>query len=263
MILTVDIGNTNIVVGGYEEDRLAFTGRLSTDPSRTAYEYAALLRSVLELYRARPEGVTGAIVSSVVPPLSTAFCQAVSLVCPGVEPMLVGAGMKTGLNIRIDNPRELGADLLAAAVGAMVKYPPPAVVVDLGTATKILVVDETKSFLGGSIMAGVMISLQALSSDTALLPHISLDSPVRQVIGTNTIDCIRSGTVLGAASMLDGMIQRYREAMGEDATVVACGGLAPAIVPYCRTSMILDDDLLLDGLLALYHKNEKQPAKEG
>ncbi len=257
MILAIDIGNTNIVVGGYREDRLAFSGRLSTNATRTAHEYAALLRSILELYQAEPGEVTGAIVSSVVPPLSTAFCQAVKLLCPGTEPLLVGAGMKTGLNIRIDNPRELGADLLAAAVGAMTKYPLPVIVVDLGTATKILVVDETKSFLGGSIMAGVMISLRALSSDTAQLPHISLDSPVRQVIGTNTIDCMKSGTVLGAASMLDGMIQRYREAMGEGATVVACGGLAPAIIPYCRTDIIQDDDLLLDGLLALYHKNTK------
>ena len=257
MILAVDIGNTNIVVGGYEGEKLRFSVRLSTDPARTSYEYAATLENVLGFYQVDLPAVEGAIVSSVVPPLSTALCQAVTLLCPGVEPMLVGAGMKTGLNIRIDNPRELGADLLAAAVGAMTKYPLPVIVVDLGTATKILVVDETKSFLGGSIMAGVMISLRALSSDTAQLPHISLDSPVRQVIGTNTIDCMKSGTVLGAASMLDGMIQRYREAMGEGATVVACGGLAPAIIPYCRTDIIRDDDLLLDGLLALYHKNTK------
>lgn len=257
MILVIDIGNTNIVVGGYREDKLDFSVRLSTDASRTAHEYAAVLGSVLALYRVDLPAVTGAIVSSVVPPLSGALCRAVSLLCPGVEPLLVGAGMKTGLNIRIDNPKELGADLLAAAVGAMVKYPLPAIIIDMGTATKIMVVDENRSYLGGAIMSGVEISLRALSSGTALLPHISLDSEVRQVIGTNTIDCIKSGTILGAASMLDGMILRYREALGGAATVVACGGLAPAVIPHCRSAVILDDALLLDGLLALYHKNEK------
>lgn len=257
MILAIDIGNTNIVVGGYREEKPVFSVRLATDPARTDCEYAASLGGMLALYKADLSQVTGAIVSSVVPPLSGALCRAVSLLCPGVEPLLVGAGMKTGLNIRIDNPKELGADMLAASVGAMVKYPLPAIVVDLGTATKMMVVDQNKSFLGGCIMAGVAISLTALSSSTALLPHISLDSEVRQPIGTNTIDCIKAGTILGAASMLDGMLQRYREVIGEDATVIACGGLAPAVVPHCRTKVILDDSLVLDGLLALYHKNKK------
>ena len=254
MILAVDIGNTNIVVGGYQEEKLRFSVRLSTDPARTSYEYAATLGDILALYRVDLPAVEGAIVSSVVPPLSTALCQAVTLLCPGVEPMLVGAGMKTGLNIRLDNPKELGADLLAAAVGAMVKYPLPAIVVDLGTATKLMVVDENRCFLGGAILAGVGISLRALASDTAQLPHISLDSPVKQVIGTNTIDCMKSGTILGAASMLDGMIQRYWESLGKETTVVACGGIAPAIVPHCHTKVILDDSLVLDGLLDLYRK---------
>jgi len=257
VILAIDIGNTNIVVGGYQKEQLVFSVRLSTDASRTACEYAAILGDALALYQVDRTVVKGAIVSSVVPPLSGAFCRAVSLLCPGVEPLLVGAGMKTGLNIRIDNPKELGADMLATAVGAMAKYPLPAIIIDLGTATKITVVDDNRSFLGGSIMAGVMISLRALSSDTAQLPHISIDSEVRQIIGTNTVDCMKSGTILGAASMLDGMIQRYQEALGEKATVIACGGLAPAVIPHCRTSIIRDDALLLDGLLVLYHKNER------
>lgn len=257
MILAIDIGNTHIVVGGYQEEKLAFSVRLGTDAARTSAEYAAALGEVLALYRVDLSAVTGAIISSVVPPLSGALCRAIPLLCPGVEPLLVGAGMKTGLNIRIDNPKELGADMLASAVGAMAKYPLPAIIVDLGTATKITVVDENRCFLGGCIMAGVAISLHALSSSAALLPHISLDSEVRQPIGTNTVDCIKSGTILGNASMLDGMIQRYREVIGENATVVACGGLAPAVVPHCRTKVILDDSLLLDGLLALYHKNTK------
>ena len=256
MILAVDIGNTNIVVGGYREDRLDFVVRLSTDSTRTGHEYAAALGDILSLHHVDFGEVEGAIVSSVVPPLSPALCGAIGLLCPGVRVMQVGPGMKTGLNIRIDNPRELGADMLATAVGAMAKYPLPVIIADLGTATKITVVDEHKSFLGGAFMAGVMISLRALSSRTAQLPHINLDDDVRAAIGTNTIDCMKSGTILGAASMLDGMIQRYQKALGEKATVVACGGIAPAVVPYCRSQIILDDNLLLDGLLYLYHKNE-------
>lgn len=257
MILAIDIGNTHIVVGGYREEKLEFSVRMGTHVTHTSSEYAATLGAVLAVNKVDLTEVTGAIISSVVPPLSGALCRAVSLLCPGVEPLLVGAGMKTGLNIRIDNPKELGADMLASAVGAMAKYPLPAIIIDLGTATKITVVDESKCFLGGCIMAGVSISLHALSSNTALLPHISLDSEVRQPIGTNTVDCIKSGTVLGAACMLDGMVQRYREVIGENATVVACGGLAPAVIPHCRTGIILDDALLLDGLLALYNKNKR------
>lgn len=256
MILTVDIGNTNIVVGGYREEKLDFVVRLSSDPTRTQDEYAAALGDILSLHHVSFGEVEGAIVSSVVPPLSSALCGAVGLLCPGIRVMQVGPGMKTGLNIRIDNPRELGADMLATAVGAMIKYPLPVIIADLGTATKITVVDETKSFLGGSIMAGVMISLRALSSCTAQLPHINLDDEVKNAIGSNTVDCMKSGTILGAAAMLDGMVQRYREALGKDATVVACGGIAPAVIPYCCCGIVRDDNLLLDGLLHLYKKNE-------
>ena len=257
MILAVDIGNSNIVVGGYREERLDFSARLRTDPSRTGDEYAAVLGQILALHGVDPGKVEGAIVSSVVPPLSPALCGAVRLLCPGVRVMQVGPGMKTGLNIRIDNPRELGADMLATAVGAMAKYPLPVIIADLGTATKITVVDEDRSFLGGAIMAGVEISLRALSSRTAQLPHIGLDDEVKGAIGTNTIDCMKSGTILGAASMLDGMIRRYQEVLGEKATVVACGGIAPAVVPHCREKIHLDRGLLLDGLLCLYRRNEK------
>ncbi|WP_312642733.1 type III pantothenate kinase [Hydrogenoanaerobacterium sp.] len=254
MILAIDIGNSNIVIGGYEGSKLLFVSRISTDASRTEFEYAVVIKDILELYSYDKDKIEGAIVSSVVPPLSSVLKNAVRLVKP-VHILTVGPGIKTGLNIKIDNPGQLGADLLSTAIGAMEKYPLPAIIIDLGTATKFTVVDKEKGFRGGAIMPGVMIALEALSSKTAQLPQISLEDEVRHPIGTNTIDCMKSGVILGAASMIDGMVDRYKAALGEDATVIACGGLVNAIVPYCTSEIIRDDHLLLDGLLALYKKN--------
>lgn len=254
MILTIDIGNTNIVVGGYEQNKLEFVSRVSTVVSRTEHEYAVLLKDVLALFDRTGDQIEGAIISSVVPPLSPVMKNAIKLIKP-VRTLVVGPGMKTGLNIKIDNPAQLGADLLCTSVGAMEKYLLPVIVIDLGTATKITVVDQSKSFLGGAIMPGVTIALRALSSSTAQLPQISLDEEVKHPIGSNTIDCMKSGVVLGAASMIDGMIARYQHVLDGKATVIACGGLVNAIVPYCTSNIILDDHLLLDGLFTLYRKN--------
>lgn len=254
MILTIDVGNTNIVVGGYEQDELKLVARVSTDTSRTETEYAVLIKDVLELYSIDKELLEGAIISSVVPPLSHVLKSAIRLVKP-VRTLMVGPGMKTGLNIKIDNPGQLGADLLCTAIGALEKYPLPVMIIDLGTATKLTVVDKERGFRGGAIMPGVMIALEALTSKTAQLPKINLVDEVKNPIGTNTIDCMKSGVVLGAASMIDGMVARYKQVLGDDITVVACGGLVDAIVPYCTGEIIRDDNLLLEGLLALYKKN--------
>lgn len=254
MILAIDIGNTNIVVGGYEGAELRFCARVSTDAARTEFEYAVVLKEILGLHGFPLDSIEGAIISSVVPPLSPVMRHAVRLVRP-VKTLMVGPGIKTGLNIRIDNPGGLGADLLSTAIGAMEKYPLPVVIIDLGTATKITVVDEQRSFLGGAIMPGVMIGLKALADCTAQLPQINLDDEVKHPIGSNTIDCMKSGVILGAASMIEGMVRRYRAALGSGVTVVACGGLAGVVIPYCECEIIRDDHLLLDGLLALYNRN--------
>lgn len=254
MVLAIDIGNSNIVVGGYEGETLLFVARISTDTSRTEFEYAVVLKDILELYNYCKETIEGAIISSVVPPLTAVLNNALLLLKP-VRVLTIGPGIKTGLNIKIDNPGSLGADLLATAVGALEKYPLPVIVIDLGTATKITVVDEHKSYRGGAIMPGVMIALQALTRNTAQLPQIGLDEAVRQPIGTNTIDCMKSGIILGTASMLDGMVARYKKVLGGKASVVACGGLVTAIIPNCESEIICDPNLLLDGLLALYKKN--------
>lgn len=254
MLLAVDIGNSNIVLGGYQNETLQFVSRFRTDMLRTEYEYAVLVKEILGLYGFSPADITGGIISSVVPPLSGVLKSALKLI-KDVRVLTIGPGIKTGLNIKIDNPGQLGADLLATAVAAMEKYPLPVVIIDLGTATKITVVDQDGCFRGGAIMPGIMIALDALSSQTAQLPKISLDDAQINPIGTNTVESMKSGTILGAASMIDGMIGRFKEVLGENASVVACGGLVNAIVPHCRCGIVKDETLLLEGLRILYKKN--------
>lgn len=254
MILTIDIGNSNICFGVYEGKTPLFTARAKTDPLRSETEYAVLLSQIFALHRFDAARLTGAAISSVVPALTTVFSDAVRILGE-IPTIVVGPGIKTGLNIRIDEPASLGADLACTAVGAAEKYPMPAIIIDLGTATKITVVTEDRSFIGGAILPGVKISLEALSGSASLLPSIGLGAGKIKTIGTNTVDCMLSGVVLGTACMVDGLIERYREKLGDVPTIVACGGLSPAIVPHCRTDIILDQDLLLDGLLAIYRRN--------
>jgi type III pantothenate kinase len=255
MILAVDVGNTNIVIGGFSLDgELKFQLRIGTDPKKTTDEYAVLLSSVIAMHNAKPP-FKGVILSSVVPAVSSALMGALEdLSSSGV--LVVGPGVKTGFEIRLDDPSELGADLAASTAGAIKKYTPPMLVVDLGTATKFTAISEKGAFLGGSILPGVKISADALFSSAALLSSVSLKDKVN-LIGKNTADCIRSGILLGSASMIDGMIKRYKEELGENLTVIASGGLASMVIPYCREDIILDEKLVLDGLFAIYIKNKK------
>lgn len=253
MVLAIDIGNTNIVIGIYEADRLQFVSRICTDPSKTAEEYAVLLSNILTLRGIEYETCEGAIISSVVPRLNQAIKNAIRKMAP-VEALIVGPGIKTGINIKMDEPARTGADLISTAVGAATKYELPVIVVDLGTATKITTIDAQRNYNGGCIMPGIEIGLDALVGRTAQLPQISLEGDIK-VIGKNTVDCMRSGVVLGAASMIDGMLTRYLDEIGEDATIVACGGIVNAIIPHCVHDIIVDEDLLLDGLYAIYQKN--------
>ena len=256
MILTIDVGNTNTVIGGFDEnDELAFESRISTDRYRMEDQYAITLVDILELYGRKPDEVRGAVMSSVVPPVTTQLKHAVEKVC-GCRVLTVGPGIKTGLNIRIDEPASLGADMASVAVGAKEHYDLPAIVIDVGTATKILAVDKTGCFIGGIIAPGIKISIEALAAKTASLPLISItNEPVKRVIGTNTIDCMRSGLLNGAAFMIDGMIEHFEEEIGEKCTVIATGGFAEVLRPLCKKDFILDKSLILTGLLDIYKKN--------
>lgn len=255
MILAIDVGNTNIVLGGYEGSRAVFTERISTDTSKTSLEYAILFKTALDIHDARPSDVTGAIVGSVVPPLTYIVRTALMKVC-GVQALVVGPGMKTGLNIRMDDPSTIGADLIAGAVGALVKYQPPLVVIDMGTATTMIVVDQNRSYIGGMIMTGLRLSLKALVSSASQLPGISLEVP-KKVIGKNTADAMRSGILYGNAAMLDGLIERVEEEMGMPVNVIATGGLAGTVIGACRTKISLERTLVLDGLIEIYRRNMK------
>ena len=253
MILTIDIGNTNIVFGGFVNDKLTFTSRISTNPRKTDTEYATKIKSILALYEVDRREVGGAIISSVVPPLTATVKNAIKMVY-GVDALVVGPGIKTGINLLADNPTEVGADLICACVAAYNIYMPPVLVMDMGTATKLIMVDENANFSGVSIIPGVELSLKALTGGTAQLPQISLDAPER-VLGRNTKDCMSSGIIYGNASMLDGMIERIESELGYPAKVIATGGLAKVVIPMCKKEIINDDSLLLKGLNIIYNKN--------
>lgn len=256
MILAIDVGNTHVVVGVLEELETKHMFRLQTNPNRTDSEYAVLLYQMLALAGYQNTSFKGAIISSVVPPLTDTLKSAVRFVT-GCEAMVIGPGVKTGLNIRIDDPATLGADLVVGAVAALHKYPVPLIVIDMGTATTVSAIDQKSNFVGGSIMAGINLCLNALSSGTSQLPKIDLNYKGK-AIGSNTIDCMRSGAVFGTAGMLDGIISRMEEELGGKATVVACGGLAPMIIPHCKHEIHLEDDLLMLGLALIYKKNAKK-----
>lgn len=253
MILTIDIGNTNIVLGGFADDTLSFVARIATDATKTEDEYATKICSVIRLHQVNKAEIKGAIISSVVPPLNAVMRRAVQMAY-GVEAIMVGPGIKTGVNMHCDDPASVGADLICACVAAHHLYGSPSLIIDMGTATKMMLVDRSGTFVGASIIPGVKIALHALASGTAQLPQISLEAP-KSVVGKNTVDCMRSGVVFGNAAMLDGMIDRFNEASGETLKVYATGGLAKTIVKHCRHDIILDEDLILKGLYVLYKKN--------
>ena len=253
MILALDIGNTHIVMGCMEGRDIRYLCRMATNRLTTGAEYAVTISRLLEFAHIAPDAFDGAIISSVVPQVTRSLSEAVKMLS-GIEPMVVGPDIRSDLTVRLDDPATLGSDLLVA-VGALDIYQPPLILVDMGTATTVTVVDADGAFRGGAIIPGVQLSLSALASHTSLLPSISLDAPPR-AIGTNTVDCMKSGSILGTALLLDGMIDRMESELGQQATVVATGGLARCIVPICTHEILLNEDLLLYGLAVLYEKNK-------
>lgn len=254
MLLAVDMGNTNIVIGCIQGNKTLFVERLCTEQSKTELEYAIGFKTVLELYGIKGEDIDGGIISSVVPPLTGIIKKAVEKII-GKSVMVVGPGVKTGLNIQMDNPKTVGSDLIVDAVAGICEYGAPLVIIDMGTATTISVVDKDRNYIGGVIIPGIRVSMDSLVNRTSQLPRISFDAPDK-VIGTNTIDCMKSGIIVGNAAMIDGMIDRIEEELGYNVTVVATGGLASVVIPMCRHTIIRDDGLLLKGLNIIYQKNQ-------
>ena len=254
MILAIDVGNTNIVLGGIMDNRQVFSARLASDRNKTADQYALDIQGILTMHKVRVEAIEGGILSSVVPYLQTVIPAAVKLLT-GIDLMVVGPGIKTGLSIRMDNPASVGSDLIVAAVAARAKYKTPIAIVDMGTATTLSVVAKNGNYIGGMIIPGLWTSMNALSAHAAQLPYIDLNGPAK-LLGTNTVDCMRSGALIGTAAMLDGLIDRLEEELGESVSPVLTGGVSPLIVPYCRHAFHLEPDILIDGLRILYSKNK-------
>jgi type III pantothenate kinase len=254
MILAIDIGNTSIALGGFEDNELKFVVRLSTDVTKTEDEYASKVLSILALHEVKKENIEGAIISSVVPALNSIMKCAIKLAY-GVEALMVCPGIKTGIGILCDSPSSVGADLICACVAANTHYSAPALIIDMGTATKMIVTNKNGAFIGVSIIPGVMMGLKGLASGTAQLPQIGLEAP-STVIGKNTVDCMKSGVIFGHASMMDGMIDRINAEVGEELPVIVTGGYASVIASHCNHEMTIDEHLVLKGLNLIYLKNK-------
>lgn len=258
MVLAIDIGNTNIVIGCFDNsENIVFMERCSTNPLLTALEYASILKTALDINSIQPSAITGSIISSVVPAVEESFGSAVEKIT-NISPIKVNNDIETGLNVKIDDPSELGSDLVIAAVAAIEQYPVPQIIFDMGTATTLSVIDKNKTYIGGAIMTGIKVAAEALTSSASLLSKVSLETP-EKVIGTNTVDCIRSGMLYYNSSAVDGMIERTEQELGEKCTVIATGGLAPKVISLCkRKDIILDEGLLLKGLMIIYKKNKPE-----
>lgn len=256
MLLAIDIGNTNLVIGCFQGDVLKFKARIATDSSRTSDQYGVEIKNMMEAYGVQVSDIDDCIISSVVPPVFNSVRTGVWKVI-GKQPMVVGPGLKTGLNIHVDVPSQVGSDRIVIAVAALAEYKAPLILMDLGTATTIEVVEPENKYLGGVIFPGIRVSLDALTSRAAQLPGISLDKP-KQVIGKNTVDCMRSGMMYGTAAMIDGLVERMEGELGHQCTLIATGGMAQFITPLCKREIILDKNLLLKGLNVIYKKNRRQ-----
>lgn len=253
MILALDMGNSNIVVGGIDNNKTYFMERIGTDLKLTDSEYAIQIKSLLDINKIDVSDIDGSILSSVVPPLNTTISNAVKKIL-GVNPLIVNCNMNTGMKILMDNPASVGCDLIVDSVAAASKYPLPIIVIDMGTATTITVVDKDGNYIGGIIHPGLRVSLESLSNKTAQLPHIDLSTP-NKIIAKNTIESMRSGILYGHAGMMDSCIDRMENELGMKATIVATGGLAPFVVPLCSHEIKVDDNLMLEGLYILYQRN--------
>ena len=254
MLLAIDIGNSNLTFGGFQEENLGFVARLSTDCTATEDEYAIRMLQVLALHDVDVKTVAAVIVASVVPQVNDAIRAAVERVFH-VAPLFVEPGVKTGLGIRCDMPSSVGADLICACVAVNAMYTRPALIVDIGTATKLMAIDRNGAFIGVSIMPGIDMGANALALGTAQLPYVALGKP-GSIIAKNTAECIRSGVVYGHAAMIDGMIERACEELGEALPVYVTGGLAPLVAPHCKREMVLDEHLILKGLQTIFRKNQ-------
>jgi type III pantothenate kinase len=253
MLLAVDIGNTNITVGMFDNDKLRATWRISTGVHRMPDEYAVMLLNLLRHQGVDAASINEGAISCVVPPLITTFNELFKKYFD-IQPLAVGPGVKTGIRIRMDNPREVGGDRIANAAGALSLYKGPIIVVALGTATCFDTVSKEGDYIGGAVAPGIAIAAEALFTRTAALPRVELVRP-RKAIGTNTQTAMQSGIVFGYAGLIDGIVTRIQEELGEKATVVATGGYASIIAKETKTIDKVNPNLTLIGIKTIHDMN--------
>lgn len=253
MILAIEIGNTNTVIGCIDEKKLYFVERISTSKSKTELEYAVDIKMILDLHAVSANNIEGSIIASVVPQVTGTFKAAAEKIL-GKSPLVVGPGVKNGMNIKIDNPGQMGSDLVAVAVAGIDSYQVPLVIFNLGTATTVCVIDSDKNYIGGMIMPGIKTSMTALAQNASMLNEISLEAP-RHLIGRSTIESMKSGIIYSNACCIDGLLERIEEELGQKVTAISTGGLCRYIIPHCKRKIIIDDELTLKGLLIIYRKN--------
>ena len=253
MILAVDIGNTNIVVGFLDKTNIVAQGRVGTDKKKTDMDFLIQLKLMLSVYSIKTQDIEGSILSSVVPEITNEVAHAITMLL-GHNTFIIGSGIKTGLNIKIDNPKSLGADRVCDAVCVIEEYKTPAIIIDMGTATTLSVLDDKNNHLGGMIIPGMKTSLDSLSDHASQLPFISLEAP-KNLIGKNTVECMQSGIIYGNTCMLDGLIDKIKDELKSDVNVIVTGGLGKLIIPYSKHKITYDPNLLLKGLYYIYKKN--------
>lgn len=256
MILTINAGNTNITMGCYANNKLLFAAAVSTAANRTKDELAVSIKNMFNLYNYKAREVQGVIISCAAPFLTSLLTEAVVLLF-AKEPLIVGPGIKTGLNILIDDPSEMGSDIVAACVAASAKYPRPLIVIRLGTAIVMSAINSKGQHIGGVIAPGMELSFEALSLTATQLPQVRIQKP-EKVIGPNTIAAMQSGVFYGTVSMLEGMIRRFEAELNENCNVIMTGEPAKELCRFIDAKTIFDPALILDGLHLLYRKNTGQ-----